>query len=118
MSRRFFTSYGTHFYLEPPRAIRRRRKERALRRAVKYLKQNNYWSPLPEDILIEQARRRADNFQVCSCHACGNPRRNFTSCTEERLTFQERKAWVDMKQQYEELYIKIPKKRTGRINGR
>ena len=118
MSRRFYTVYGTIYSLEPPRARRRRKKENALRRAVKYIKQSNYWYPLPEDILMEQARRRADNFQVCSCPACGNPRRSLWATSDERMTFQERKAWIDMEQQYEELIIKLPKKRAGRVNGR
>ncbi len=105
------------YYLEPPRARRRRVKESAYRRAVKYIVQG-YYFPINEEDVINQAQRRADNFQICSCHACGNQRHNPWLPADERLSIQERKAWTDMKQQYEELYIKLPKKRTGRFNGR
>lgn len=108
----------TPAYIEPIRARRRREKDNAFRKAVKYIKQANQWYPLPEDVLLEQAHRRADNFQICSCHMCGNQRRNFLESVNDRLTHQERKAWLDMKQQYEELNLRLPKKRAGRTNER
>ena len=107
-----------YWYKEPPRAKRRRIKENVTRRAIKYIQQNNMWFPLPYEEVIAEACRRADNFQVCSCHMCGNPRRDFWTCADERMTVQERKAWIDMKQQYEELGIKLPRKRPGKLNGR
>lgn len=117
MSRRFYTVYGTTFFLEPTRAKRLRKKENAYRRAVKYL-QRDYWYQQHPEMLIEHAKRRADNFKVCSCHMCGNPRRSLWVSSEERMTMGERKAWVDMEQQYEEYGIRLPKKRTGGPHGR
>lgn len=52
-------------------------------KAVKILKG---WSSDPE-WLDGAVKRMADNMQICSCHACGNPRRYWDSDT-----MQEKRA--------------------------
>lgn len=41
------------------------------------------------------ARKLRDNLAVCSCQQCRNPRHSNWLSNEEKLTVQERKAYLD-----------------------
>lgn len=41
------------------------------------------------DWLNRAANRRADNYSVCSCYMCGNPRRIFKEKTIQELKKQD-----------------------------
>ena len=105
-----------NLYLEPVRARRRREKNNAIRRAVKYIV-SGYYFPEDNEGILDQARKRADNFTICSCELCCNPRRTDWTSSKEHLTYQELKAKVDLKQQYEEHNLRLPVNRTGKLNG-
>lgn len=54
-----------------------------------------YWNVnnlLGEEDKHKQARRLADNFTLCSCQSCRNPRHSHYYSKKEKLTIQERKA--------------------------
>ena len=102
--------------VEPVRAKRRRVKQTAVGVAVQHLLKQNRNFPTHRDIL-EEAKKRADNFTVCSCYMCGNPRRNYLSGSNERMTVNERREWDDMLEQYNEYNLKFPRKRAGKVNG-
>jgi len=83
------------------RALRRHHRERVRRRCVRILKfQGWHLSHGPEGIDLDWvercARYRADNFSVCSCWMCGNPRR-LRNSNGPSLTIQERLA--DLREQ-------------------
>jgi len=104
-------------FKEPRRARRIRERRRMVRRA--WRKQAATCSAVPgsrsfwrdsggrtrrfetwEDVhefRTMRARRWADNLKICTCYACGNPRRHFKAATR-----QECLGEVDEKEQMEE----------------
>ena len=67
-------------------AFRRQQKQNKIMKAYNIMKYK--WGY--RDILV--ARKVADNFTVCSCYSCRNPRRSEWSNNECKLTIQERKC--------------------------
>ncbi len=99
-----YHSYSTDpSFIEPPKARRRREEIKRMNRAVKYLKQHQFYDSLEDNELLDTARRLADNFKNCSCPICCNPRHSIMTNENERLTIQEKKAQSDFKEQIEEV---------------
>jgi len=69
---------------EPKRARRRRDSARMVARARRLL--SSHFGGFGGEFLDQVASLRADNFSVCSCGMCGNPRRR------GHVTMQERRA--------------------------
>lgn len=74
------------------RAFRRHQKNRYIKRAFYKLKYWYYKNYISEEKMLNFARRMADNFTVCSCQSCRNPRHSGWYTKECKLTIQERKA--------------------------
>lgn len=85
-------------YLEKKRERRIRDFQRMVQRAYLVISlwrpepnQDSCWCPRTWDELIKsrrrQARRFADNLRVCSCFACGNPRRHWGRTYKEIRQF-------------------------------
>ncbi len=65
--------------------MRRFHEERMKQQAYKKLKtwnMGNYWD---ENEMRLAACKMANNFQICSCTGCGNPRRHFGALTMQEL---------------------------------
>ncbi|MHA2403866.1 MAG: hypothetical protein ACXADH_12800 [Candidatus Kariarchaeaceae archaeon] len=95
------------------RALRRFHNERMLRRSIRAIENNWYWSPEDRENdrrsgwIYKIARRRRDNMQVCSCSGCGNPRRSWGK-REDRLTMPEIKAEDSYLDQIQEIFYVDP----------
>lgn len=107
----------TNLHREPIRARRRREKLRMIAKALKYIKRDTFASLTPTEML-DKAKKQADTFKKCSCYMCGNQRKNFLSSTDERMTINEKREWINMEEQYKEMQLVIPRKRAGKVNGR
>ena len=90
------------------RAQRRKDNMRMLNRAKQMIRDWYRYDEQPDPTEIyEQARRRRDHMCVCSCSACGNPRRGDWSGRKERMTQPERKAEDAYYAQLEEYYMTV-----------
>ena len=73
------------------RAFRRYQKNRYIKRAFYKLKHWYFRNEMVDEKMLSFAKRMADNFTVCSCESCRNPRHSSWSNKECKLTIQERK---------------------------
>jgi hypothetical protein len=74
------------------RAIRRHHRERLFLKYDDMLNKHRYWNG-DRDLPHDRVNKLVDNFSICSCPMCRNPRRNPFNGGKDRLTIQERKAW-------------------------
>ena len=73
------------------KAWRRHQKFRVRDRALRIL---HIWDWLPstnEDVLLDQARRMANNMKLCGLDCCCNPRHSKSTKGKGKLTIQERR---------------------------
>ena len=85
------------------RALRRHHKSRVRRRAYKLLILRSWGD---EYAVSNWGLRRADNFTVCSCPLCGNPRRHGSwswKCHWGGRTRQEHLSDLAFKEQLDEI---------------
>jgi len=71
------------------RAKRRHHRARMQKKVENLLK--NIWCDNNNTWIEWSATRMRDNMQVCSCYACGNPRRQ-AWCGKEKITMAEKRA--------------------------
>lgn len=114
-------------FKEPMRARRRRDRQRMIAKARRVISRWN-WPYQPQEysyfednnganVALDswfrinlycdtKAVRTHNDLAQCSCWMCGNPRK-FGNAE----TFQERKAFMDAKEQYDEAGLKVPQNR-------
>ncbi|NJO62890.1 MAG: hypothetical protein HC836_33115 [Richelia sp. RM2_1_2] len=103
---------------EPRRARRRRIREKLIKKVLLVFKKNNTYDFLNEYQVHEQAKKHVDNFKKCSCYMCGNPRKNFLGSSEDRMTIQEQRDWLNFIEQIDDVLTSHPtNKRPGKIHG-
>jgi len=86
------------------RALRRHHRARIHRRTYRLLILRSWGE---EYAISNWGKRRADNYTVCSCPLCGNPRRYGASSWKPHWggrTRQEHLAEIDFREQLEEVF--------------
>ncbi len=102
----WYEENSAYYFVEPKRAERIRHRRRMIAKGCSYRLQLNWWSN-DEKHRLEEAemygRYNHNHLAVCSCAACGNPRRSGWSKGKHKLTMQELRADHDEKDQRKNL---------------
>lgn len=93
----------------PKRALRRHHRSRIQAKTLRIINSPNYWDERPKTLADPWVYRRVENFTVCSCPMCGNPRRHgawsWRPVWSRGRTRQEHLANLSLQEQLDELGI-------------